>query len=67
MSRYSRLKALEEYGYNVDWNDLKSKTIAIAGVGGVANFHRPPERVPADEARRQHVLAMPLLDRDFQS
>ncbi|MCY3412143.1 MAG: HesA/MoeB/ThiF family protein [Candidatus Heimdallarchaeota archaeon] len=37
-SRYSRLKALEEYGIEVNWNDLRDRTIAIAGVGGVGSI-----------------------------
>ncbi len=36
--RYSRLTATEEFGYDINWNTLKSKTITIAGVGGIGSL-----------------------------
>jgi len=34
-SRYTRLKAIKKFGYNVNWKDLKKYHIGIVGVGGL--------------------------------
>ncbi|MFX1366707.1 MAG: ThiF family adenylyltransferase [Promethearchaeota archaeon] len=34
-TRYSRLKAIKEFGYNVDWDLLKKFHVGIIGVGGL--------------------------------
>jgi ubiquitin-like modifier-activating enzyme 5 len=33
--RYTRLKAIKEFGYDIDWEDLKSFHIGIVGIGGL--------------------------------
>ena len=35
--RYTRLKSLKEFGYEVNWEDLFEKKILIIGVGGVGS------------------------------
>jgi ubiquitin-like modifier-activating enzyme 5 len=34
-NRYTRLKALNDFGYEITWDDLKRKKIAIIGIGGL--------------------------------
>ena len=34
-NRYTRLKAIKEFGYNVNWDDLRRYNIGIVGVGGL--------------------------------
>ncbi len=36
--RYSRLRAIKEYGFDFDFSELKSKTVVICGVGGVGSL-----------------------------
>ncbi len=36
--RYTRLKSLKEFGYEVDWNILSKKSVVIIGVGGVGSL-----------------------------
>lgn len=36
--RYSRLRAIQEYGFDVDFSELNKKTILICGVGGVGSL-----------------------------
>lgn len=36
--RYSRLRAIKEYGFDFDFAELKSKTVVIVGVGGVGSL-----------------------------
>ena len=36
--RYSRLRAIKEYGFDFDFTELRKKTIMIAGVGGVGSL-----------------------------
>jgi ubiquitin-like modifier-activating enzyme 5 len=33
--RYTRLKAIREFGYDINWEDLQKKHIGIVGVGGL--------------------------------
>ncbi len=33
--RYTRLKAIKEFGYNIDWDNLRDKHIGIVGIGGL--------------------------------
>ncbi|MFX1523959.1 MAG: ThiF family adenylyltransferase, partial [Promethearchaeota archaeon] len=33
--RYTRLKAINEFGYNISWDDLKNKHVGIVGIGGL--------------------------------
>ncbi len=33
--RYTRLKAISQFGYDISWDSLRSKTVTIAGVGGL--------------------------------
>ena len=35
--RYTRLKAIKEFGYNIDWKDLRKFHIGIVGVGGLGS------------------------------
>ncbi len=34
-SRYTRLKAIKEFGYDIDWEDLRQYHVGIVGVGGL--------------------------------
>ncbi len=34
-ARYTRLKAISAFGYDIDWTELKQKTITIPGIGGL--------------------------------
>ncbi len=34
-NRYTRLKAIEEFGYDINWDDLKKFHVGIVGVGGL--------------------------------
>jgi len=34
-NRYTRLKALKDFGYEINWDDLKRKSVAIIGIGGL--------------------------------
>ncbi|MHA1828511.1 MAG: HesA/MoeB/ThiF family protein [Candidatus Heimdallarchaeaceae archaeon] len=36
--RYSRLKSLKDFGYEVDWEVLFEKTLLIIGIGGVGSL-----------------------------
>ncbi|MHA2363901.1 MAG: HesA/MoeB/ThiF family protein [Candidatus Hodarchaeales archaeon] len=36
--RYSRLRAITEYGFDVDFEDLRKKKVVICGVGGVGSL-----------------------------
>ena len=36
--RYSRLRAIKEYGFDFDFTELKNKSISICGVGGVGSL-----------------------------
>jgi len=33
--RYTRLKAIKEFGYDIDWKELKKKHVGIIGIGGL--------------------------------
>ena len=33
--RYTRLKAIKEFGYDIDWDNLRDKHIGIVGIGGL--------------------------------
>jgi len=33
--RYTRLKAIREFGYDLDWEDLRDKHVGIIGIGGI--------------------------------
>ncbi len=34
-TRYTRLKAIKDFGYDIDWDDLKQLHVGIIGVGGL--------------------------------
>ena len=36
-SRYTRLKAIKEFGYDIDWNKLRKFHVGIVGVGGLGS------------------------------
>ena len=36
-SRYTRLKAIKEFGYDVNWKDLRKFHVGIVGVGGLGS------------------------------
>lgn len=36
--RYSRLRAIKEYGFDIDFSELKNKTVSIIGVGGLGSL-----------------------------
>ncbi|MHA1472199.1 MAG: ThiF family adenylyltransferase, partial [Promethearchaeota archaeon] len=33
--RYTRLKAIKEFGYDIDWEELSSYHVGIIGIGGL--------------------------------
>ena len=33
--RYTRLKAIKEFGYDINWDDLKKCHTGIVGIGGL--------------------------------
>jgi ubiquitin-like modifier-activating enzyme 5 len=58
MSRYSRLKSLEEFGFDVDWDSLRKRTIVIAGVGGIGS-------ITAELLARLGVKTLHIFDLDI--
>ncbi|MEM2636928.1 MAG: ThiF family adenylyltransferase [Candidatus Korarchaeota archaeon] len=36
--RYSRIDAIKDFGYDIDWSILATKTVLIAGVGGLGSI-----------------------------
>jgi len=57
VDRYTRLKAIKEFGYDVDWEELKKYHIGIIGVGGLGT-------VSAEMAVRCGVGKITLFDFD---
>ncbi|MFX1339133.1 MAG: ThiF family adenylyltransferase [Promethearchaeota archaeon] len=56
--RYTRLKAIKEFGYEVNWDDLKKYHVGIIGVGGLGC-------VSAEMAVRCGVGKLTLFDFDI--
>ena len=56
-SRYTRLKAIKEFGYNIDWKELRKYHIGIIGVGGLG-------AVSSEMAARCGVGTISLFDFD---
>lgn len=56
-NRYTRLKAIKEFGYDITWDDLKRYHIGIVGVGGLGC-------VSAEMAARCGVGKLSLFDFD---
>ena len=56
--RYTRLKSLKEFGYDVEWENLLDKTILIIGVGGVGS-------IVAEMLTRCGVGKIYLIDLDY--
>ena len=56
-NRYTRLKAIKEFGYNVNWDDLKKCHVGIVGIGGLGC-------VSAEMAARCGVGKLSLFDFD---
>lgn len=56
--RYTRLKALTEYGYDIDWDLLRDKHIIIAGVGGIGS-------IAAEMLTRCGIGKLSLIDKDI--
>ena len=57
-NRYTRLKAIKEFGYDINWDDLKRCHIGIVGVGGLGC-------VSAEMAARCGVGKLSLFDFDM--
>ncbi len=55
--RYTRLKAIKDFGYDITWTDLANRTITIAGVGGLG-------MITADILARCGVGQLNLFDKD---
>jgi ubiquitin-like modifier-activating enzyme 5 len=55
--RYTRLKSIKEFGYNIDWEDLFNKSAVIAGVGGLG-------MVSAEMLARCGIGTLYLFDKD---
>lgn len=56
-TRYTRLKAIKEFGFNINWDEIKTKKITIAGVGGLG-------MISAEMMARCGVNSLYLFDRD---
>ena len=56
-NRYTRLKAIKEFGYDVNWDDLRKYYIGIVGIGGLGC-------VSAEMAVRCGVGKLSLFDFD---
>lgn len=56
-TRYTRLKSIEKFGYDVDWMDLRDKYVVIAGVGGLG-------MVSAEMLARCGIGKLYLFDKD---
>jgi molybdopterin/thiamine biosynthesis adenylyltransferase len=56
--RYTRLKAIKEFGYDIKWEDLFNKKVVIAGVGGLGI-------VSAEMLARCGIGTLYLFDRDI--
>ena len=56
-NRYTRLKAIKEFGYNVNWDDLRQYHVGIIGVGGLGC-------VTSEMAARCGVGKLSLFDFD---
>jgi len=56
-NRYTRLKSIKEFGFNVNWEDLYKKKVTIAGVGGLG-------MVSADMLARCGIGELFLFDKD---
>ncbi len=56
-NRYTRLKSIKEFGYDVNWDDLRDKKITIAGVGGLG-------MVAAEMLARCGIGTLFLFDKD---
>ncbi|MHA1167006.1 MAG: HesA/MoeB/ThiF family protein [Candidatus Hodarchaeales archaeon] len=57
-NRYTRLKALQEFGYDVDFDKLRKKRVIIAGIGGLGS-------VTAEILARCGIGTIILLDMDI--
>ncbi|MHA1672196.1 MAG: HesA/MoeB/ThiF family protein [Promethearchaeota archaeon] len=55
--RYTRLKAITDFGYDITWSDLAKRTITIAGVGGLG-------MITAEILARCGVGQLNLFDKD---
>jgi len=56
--RYTRLKAIKEFGYDINWDDLKKYHVGIVGVGGLG-------AVSAEMATRCGIGKISLFDFDI--
>ena len=56
-NRYTRLKAIEAFGYNLNWDDLRKFHIGIVGVGGLGT-------VSSEMVTRCGVRKLTLFDFD---
>src|SRR6056297_2696898 len=56
--RYTRLRAITDFGYNITWEELKEKKVVIAGVGGLGV-------IIANQLARCGVGQMSLFDMDI--
>lgn len=55
--RYNRLKNVREFGYDIDWDELRDKSIAIIGVGGLGS-------VAAEMLARCGIGTLQIFDMD---
>lgn len=56
-NRYTRLKAIKEFGYDVEWDDLRKFHVGVIGVGGLGS-------VSAEMVVRCGVRKLTLFDFD---
>mgnify|MGYP006282471057 CR=1 FL=1 len=56
-TRYTRLKSIKDFGYDVDWMDLREKSVVVAGVGGLG-------MITAEMLARCGIGKLFLFDRD---
>jgi molybdopterin/thiamine biosynthesis adenylyltransferase len=57
-NRYTRLKAIKEFGFDINWDEMRTKNITIAGVGGLG-------MISAEMFARCGVKTLYLFDRDI--
>lgn len=60
VTRYTRLKDISKFGFDIDWDDLKAKRVIFAGVGGIGSL-------AAEMLTRCGIGTLDLIDIDTVS
>ena len=56
--RYNRLRAINDFGYNITWDELQDTKVVIVGVGGLGS-------IISDQLARCGVGELILFDMDI--